>query len=265
MSVNSYLNSLASNLVISPGEKSSISTSISTIGNRLDIYSETNNTQHFKFGSYTRGTILPRSADAGSDIDYMVVFSTDETTYKPQTYLNRLKRFVEKYYSRSEIHQDYPTIVLDLSHIKFELVPAIKPYTWSTTYKIPSPADDFLEWMDTDPTGFNQKLIDANTLYSYQVKPLVRLIKYWNIRKGRPFSSYSLENYIAGSYFGNCSNIRDCFYQFWNGWSLSYSWTQTTQNKVQSAKNKVAEIKSYEDESMPITAESKMKLFLPFS
>lgn len=263
MSVNSYLSSLASGLVLSTTEKSNISTSINTIGNRLDGYFEQSITQHFKFGSYTRGTILPRSADTESDIDYMVVFSTDETTYKPQTYLNKLKRFVEKYYSRSEIHQDHPTIVLELSHIKFELVPAIKRYSWLSTYQIPSPADNFLEWTDTDPASFNQKLVDANAKYNYQIKPLVRLIKYWNVRERKPFSSYSLEKFIAEQYFWGCSNIKDYFYHFWSNWNVSSSWSQTTQNKVQRAKDKVAEIKSSEDKGMPITAESKIGSFLP--
>lgn len=49
--------------------------------------------QHFRFGSSTRGTILPRSMDEQSDIDYMIVFNENNAT--PQTYLNRLKTFVE--------------------------------------------------------------------------------------------------------------------------------------------------------------------------
>src|SRR5690606_40140815 len=58
----------------------------------------------------SRGTILPRSMDEQSDIDYMVVFSDGSAT--PQTYLNRLKTFVEKRYGSSEIYQSSPTIVL---------------------------------------------------------------------------------------------------------------------------------------------------------
>lgn len=44
----------------------------------------------FKFGSFTRKTILPRSVDEKSDVDYMVVFA-DGGEYTPQTYLDRLK------------------------------------------------------------------------------------------------------------------------------------------------------------------------------
>lgn len=123
MSVNSYLNSLASDLVLSNDENESIKKSISTLETRLKNWFGSAVIESFKFGSYTRGTILPRKVDSDSDIDYMVVFD-NSNNYNPQTYLNRLKSFVENYYSTSEIHQSSPTIVLKLNHIKFELVPA---------------------------------------------------------------------------------------------------------------------------------------------
>lgn len=74
MSVNTHLADLASNLVLSDSEKSSISASITTLESRLDAYFGSNITERFQFGSNTRGTILPRKADSNSDIDYMVVF-----------------------------------------------------------------------------------------------------------------------------------------------------------------------------------------------
>jgi len=125
MSVNSYLTSLASDLVLSSDEKSNILVSNITLKTRLKSYFGSQITNHFQFGSNTRGTILPRKADCNSDIDYMVVFDTSDGKKKPQTYLNRLKNFAESKYSRSEIHQSHPTMVLSLNHIKFELVPAI--------------------------------------------------------------------------------------------------------------------------------------------
>ena len=69
MSVNSYLSSCASNLVLSSTEKDSISTSINTLETRLTSYFGYNIKEKFKFGSYTRGTILPRKVDDNSDVD----------------------------------------------------------------------------------------------------------------------------------------------------------------------------------------------------
>ena len=88
MSVNSYLQNMASELVLSDTEKSSITTSINAIKSRLDSYFSDVREKKI-FGSYVRGTILPRKADSESDIDLMVVFS-NLNEYKPQSFLNRL-------------------------------------------------------------------------------------------------------------------------------------------------------------------------------
>ena len=103
MSINNYLYNLASALVLSDKEKDSINTSINTLETRLVLYFGTNVEEKFKFGSYTRVTILPRKVDEESDIDYMVVFD-NSNNYTPQTYLDRLKRFAESKYATSEIY-----------------------------------------------------------------------------------------------------------------------------------------------------------------
>lgn len=59
MNVNSYAETLSSNLVLSENEKQSIRTSISTLRLRLSACFE-DIEEMFEFGSYTRGTILPR-------------------------------------------------------------------------------------------------------------------------------------------------------------------------------------------------------------
>ena len=134
MSVNSYLFDLGSSLVLSDTEKDKIVTSINAIKANLDRYFGSSVVEKKVYGSYVRSTILPRKADENSDIDLMVVFNNSEG-YKPQAFLNRLKNFAETYYSRSEIYQSNPTVVLELSHIKFELTPAYLEY--GSHYYIP--------------------------------------------------------------------------------------------------------------------------------
>ena len=119
MSVNSYLENLGSSLILSDSEKESISKSINYLERNLKEYFGSAVLEHFQFGSSTRGTILPRKYDNESDIDYMIVFD-NANNYSPQTFLTRLKNFAEAYYSRSEIYQDSPTIVLELNHIKYK-------------------------------------------------------------------------------------------------------------------------------------------------
>lgn len=177
MSVNSYLKVLGSELVLSSNEKNSITTSINSIKNKLTSYFGEEIIEKIVFGSYTRETILPRKADENSDIDLMVVFK-NSNNYKPQSFLNRLKSFAESKYSRSEVYQSSPTIVLELNHIKFELVPAYMEY--GCLYYIPKNSS---EWMYTNPNSFNEKLIECNKNNSYKIKPIVRLLKHWNIQQ----------------------------------------------------------------------------------
>jgi hypothetical protein len=178
MSVQSFLDDLASKLVIKEDEKLKINTSISTLSNRISSYFGSLISDQFKFGSYTRGTILPRKADSHSDIDYMIVFN-NPYKYKPQTFLNHLKSFVEAYYQKSEIYQSYPTIALELQHIKFELVPATKD--WWGTLRIPSPSNVYEDWITTDPNGFNNQLTEpekSRRLY-YTAGYLFAHVKKW--------------------------------------------------------------------------------------
>lgn len=259
MSVIAHLVSLASDLVLSEAEKTSISTSITTLSSRLSAYFGSDITSRFQFGSSTRGTILPRKADNNSDVDYMIVFDTSDGQKKPQTYLDRLKRFAEVKYSTSEISQSNPTIVLSLNHIRFELVPAIYSYG----YQIPSPASSWSDWMSTDPSGTDEALQSKNKAENYQIKPLVRLFKYWNARKGHPFRSFELERYTVGTYFWSCSALRDYFYQLWSNFSCTYDTAQYIKDMVASAKEHAQKAKKYEDDNMPASAEAEIKKIVP--
>jgi predicted nucleotidyltransferase len=260
MSVNTHLTGLASALVLADTEKSSITTSISTLASRLDSYFGSDITSHILFGSYPRGTILPRKADNNSDIDYMVVFSTTrDGQKKPQTYLDRLKRFAEAKYSTSDISQSSPTIVLSLNHINFELVPAIDDYG----FKIPSPASSWSEWTSTDPTAFNKALQEKNVAENYQIKPLVRLVKYWNARKNYPFTSYSLEQYIINKSFYSCSALRDYFYTFWDGLSCTNETAQYIKDMVATTKQYAKNAINYETIGQASTAEDEIKKIVP--
>lgn len=191
MSVNAYLQDLASELVLSSSEKDHVSTSLDAIKNRLSSYFGTEVKEKKVFGSYVRETILPRKADENSDIDLMVVFD-NSNGYRPQTFLNRLKSFAENYYSTSIIHQSNPSIVIELQHIKFELTPAYKNYG---LFYIPKNQTD---WMMTDPDGFSDTLVECNKNNGYKIKPVVRLLKHWNIEKNsRDIASFELEETIA--------------------------------------------------------------------
>jgi len=258
MSVLSHLTSTASKAVLSSTENTSIATSISTLQERLKSHFGSDITNHFKFGSYTRDTILPRKVDEYSDVDYMVVFK-DETS-KPQTYLDRLKRFVESKYATSEIFQSSPTIVLNLSHIRFELVPALAQSYGG--YKIPGPASGYTDWITTDPTAFSTKLNDANKAHSYEIKPMIRLVKYWNAQASYVFGSFLLEQHLV-NYAWPQTNLKDYLYRAFDSLGLQYNEAQWKKDKLERAKTLVNNTRSYESQDKPIAAEAEIKRLLP--
>ena len=255
MTVNSYLTSRASDAVLSAAEQGSINTSILTLQTRLNSYFGTKLNNHFRFGSSTRGTILPRKMDSRSDIDYMVVFA--ETGLTAQTYLNRLRAFVDAYYSSSDIQQSSPTIVLELNHIKFDLVPALSG-AWSG-YKIP---DSKGGWQTTDPNDFNKKLSDKNAQNYSLIKPTIRLVKFWNAQNGYVFDSYSLEKWIVDQSYLFISTQRDYLLQTFEKLPTPTD-TLWQKEKVERAKKIVAEVRRLEGENMPYSAEAEVKKLIP--
>lgn len=260
MTVATYLKRISDNAIIRDNEKDSIRTSIATIESRLNSYFGSKIKEQFIFGSYTRGTILPRTMDERSDIDYMVVLEDDGIT--PQSYLNRMKKFVEYHYYSSEIKQSHPTIQLNLNHITFELVPAQK--SWWSGYKIPS--NGFDDWISTDPNDFNQDLINKNKEYDYVIKPLIRLMKYWNAKNGYIYDSFKLEKWIIEQDFMGFSiympDLKTCFLKCFDKLGTGHL-GQTNQNKVNRAKSIVEEVRNLEKEGYPASAEDKIKKLIP--
>ncbi|WP_206955953.1 SMODS domain-containing nucleotidyltransferase [Trinickia acidisoli] len=253
MSVLSFLTDTASNAVLSPIEQLSITTSINTLQTRLGLHF-TNGVlkQHFRFGSSTRGTILPRSMDEQSDIDYMIVFSDNNAT--PQTYLNRLKAFAEKRYGTSAIYQSSPTIVLELNHIKFDLVPATM--TWLGDLAIPNGSGG---WRATNPSAFNSTLEAKNKASNSLIKPTIRLFKYWNAASGSPFISFEMEQWVCGLTFWWLTNQKEYFFTVIDNLATNWSYPQWTNNEITRAKTIVANVKRYERDSMPATAEREIR------
>ncbi len=168
--------------------------------------------------------------------------------------MNRLKGFAEHYYNRSEIYQSSPTIVLELNHIKFELVPAYVSYGM---YYIPK---DSANWQYTNPDGFHSDLQECNKNNGYKIKPVIRLIKHWNIEKNyRDMASFALEQKIAEelkySYI-SCTSYTDYLKKAFT--AIKYS---TNYSRVDTAIGHIDKALELEADSMPYTALRNKKAF----
>lgn len=255
MSVNSYMQNLGASLVLSPNEHDKIKVSIDTICTRLGYYFDSSVTEKKVFGSYDRGTILPRKADSHSDVDLMVVFD-NESEYKPQTFLNKLKAFAGYYYTQSEIYQSSPTIVLELNHIMFELVPAYKQYG---QYYIP---DGPSQWVFTDIDGIKEAVVNSNISNASKVKPIIRLVKHWNIHKNwRDMASYRLEELIANDLkyaYLTCTTYSEYAIKALKAIKYYTDW-----NNVSVAIDSIEKAVYMDENGMPLSALSKIKEVFP--
>lgn len=253
MSVLTHLQDTASAIKIADWERTSIDTSISTLSTKLGRHFA-NLHSKFVFGSYDRRTILRRSKDPNSDVDYMVVF-TDGAEYKPQTLMTRLKTFAEANYSKNEIYQSNPTIVLELSNIKFELAPAY--ISWGTYY-IPAPSSSYQDWISTNPSGMKTDLDNKQQNNNYLMRDLILLLKYWNVKNDKVYSSYELERYVLDKWFFLCSNLKDYLYSAVEGLP-TFSLPSYKSAKVSTLKQIIANTKKYEADNMPVSAENEIK------
>lgn len=260
MSVLSYLEKVASTLVLSRDERMSIAISINTLENRLKNYDSNNDIKsNYKFGSFDRGTVLPRYYDSHSDVDYIVVFK-DPFKVQPQSRLNWLKDFAQTKYSSSEIHQDYPTIALELNHIRFELVPAVEMGS-SINLQIPAPKSSILQWIYTNPSQLAQQSDDANKRICFKFKPLIRILKLWNVNNGRIYSSCLLEQYLAQLVLYG-SNLEEYLY-----YAVKYlptnGLTESGKQKVANLQKQVEMAKCYHDLGQEPAAEAIIKRLFP--
>lgn len=266
MSINSYLTNIANGAITRDQEKLAIQRSINNLQLRLKNHFGTQLANSLIFGSYSRGTILPRNMDAQSDVDYMVIFS--DGGLRPQSYLDRLRRFAEQNYQRSDIEQSNPTMVLSLNHLRFELVPAIKD--WVGSLQIPARANDYNDWINTNPTDFNEKLVSVNQANGNLIKPLVRLIKYWNASYNYPFESYLLERKIAEQNYGfgffglqTSRRLDDYFLQFVESLDLGWSEPQWKKDAVSRLKQFASQAQMLERAGNVTQAEATIKKLLP--
>ena len=212
MSSKTYLEKINRRILeLNKESKKSVETSISTLERHLENWGKFDTVvEHKAFGSFVRETNLPKCIDSTADVDYMIVFNT--TDKKPQTYLNYVKEFVELKYPKSKRYQDHPTIALDLNNIKFEIMPAIQ--LWGKAfpgYNIPAPASVVLEWTNTYPQKLQEDLNEADKRNGGMLRPVIRLIKYWNVLNEKILTSFRIEEYVISHVFWGCNDLADYY------------------------------------------------------
>lgn len=249
--INHYLKRLSYHYFLSKNqaETKRISASVKNLKAKLNRHLGDRIHSTFIFGSYDRGTILPRSVDRKSDVDLMVVFDHSSFERTPSTYRKWLLDFATKCYAKpygSTVKRSHPTITLRLGNIDYDLVPArYKEAQWwarGDRYFIPDALGK--GWQATDPKDVKQKLLVANKRYQYRVKPIVRLLKAWNAYKGYPYASYDLELFLTNMYYLG-SDMESSLLYAARSLPLPYGSSLTKRNKVASLRKDLTTMQAY--------------------
>ena len=145
-------------------------------------------------------------------------------------------------------------------------MPAIQ--TWWSGIQIPANTSDYQSWQDTDPNGFNNQLTTANQANGNLIKPLCRLVKYWNTTAHYPFESYGLEQYVAGQGYGflgllSSRQLADYFFQIVDSLETDWSAPLWKKDAVSRLKQLSSDAKTQERSGNVSGAETIIKRLLP--
>ena len=135
---------------------------------QLDYVSDT-----FLTGSYKKNTMIRPP----SDVDIFVLVDYDSNEITPNTVLGNLRRDLLASYPNSTVRQDKPCIVLDFTHCKFELTPAIPVYVYNDyDYYIPLQGGNTWLYVES-PRLLEQRLTNANQSLNGMLIPLIKMMK----------------------------------------------------------------------------------------
>lgn len=244
LTIDKKLQELAQEYYISKSstEKTKIETSLSNIKKKLISDFGDRILSVSEFGSYARKTILPRNYDDRSDIDLLIVFDHENINVNPSTYRKHLHEFAERFYSNSISYKSKPSVVIELNHINYDLVPAYKEDTgfFSTNIETFIPKND-TEWRSTNIKGFSEKLEVVNKKYDFNVKRVIRLLKAWNAKVSHPLESYFFEQEIADMNFSG-DNLEAGFFYAIDHLSGRRN-TSNAENKISTLKENATNLK----------------------
>ncbi|MBS1618309.1 MAG: nucleotidyltransferase domain-containing protein [Bacteroidetes bacterium] len=196
MEPSEYIASLANRLCQGKEETNKIETSFKYLKSKLFEHFVDRISAVEIFGSFARGTALPQSIDEMSDVGVLVVFKKNDL--QPATFIKHLKEFADKIYPRSNVEADHPAILVELFHVRFELVPAYWHKEWlsAAELKIPAPRDKDVRWITSEPEKLRSQIEEFNLGRRTLLRSLIRLIKHYNVFIGRPYESYQLEQLV---------------------------------------------------------------------
>lgn len=163
----------------------------------------------FTIGSYRRGTMC----DGEIDVDVMVPLSGSywqRYQSDSRAFLYWVRDRLKTRYPQSKVSTKEVAVVLDFSVVRAEVVPCFKHP--QDGYWMPNGTGG---WQRTNPP-FHTQLVEADdTALGKRLKPLIKLLKWWNTANGHHLSSFHVEmivdrakrGHAVGAWAGNTAGM----------------------------------------------------------
>ena len=187
------IDTMISNISVTDRQEENIKSSLINIEEHLKKKeNDLNVDRTFTNGSYERDTIIRPL----NDIDLFAVLKKDNwidqygNLPNPQSVLTKIKNYLDSLNDyKDKVKQDRPCVTIVLSAKDFDILPSFE--TGYGGYSIPN--EDLKTWTYSFPEQLTTNLDNVHRLRKYKVKPVIKVVKYWNREHNKYIPSYHIE------------------------------------------------------------------------
>lgn len=193
-SLQQYTRELAYAIVPQPLERAAIENFFATVVEALMNHFRFNIERCIPIGEFARETVLRHTIDKKTSIQLMILFQNDEYYENFSLMKQEMEQCISSSFSLSDDEMKQLRIPMKFGAI--QLVPSIVVDSdLGSNLFISSLKHD--KWIQSNPLEFDEKINNKNNETSFLLKPIIRLLKYWNSTHGRYFSTETIELFAA--------------------------------------------------------------------
>ncbi len=154
----------------------------------------------FKTGSYARGTICAgqKDVDLMAPLDYPTY--KDRYDHDSRAFLYYVRDQLNERYSATKVSARQVAVTLDFRSITADVVPCFQRAGQGGGYFMP---DGSGGWIDTNPKYHAHLISTGDAAHNGMLKPLIRLIKAWNLANGNHLRSFHVEVLVYNMWNNN--------------------------------------------------------------
>jgi len=164
------------------------------------------------------------------------VYQNNKYYVSPIRLINHIWKLVQESYTTTNAQSrngECYTVYLSSKNLTIDCV----PHTWVTgqDYKLIPKGENNIYWKKTNPDIDKQKIAERNYVYSWKLKGVIKIMKYWNKNKntGIKFKSYILECLV--------------YYAFWEKCTKDMTYNQLMKKVVEYIYNNIDEYRNIRD------------------